>query len=299
MRIEGAGLQEHAPDHGETAERAHLMSDYERIEKAIVFVTQRAQAQPTLPEVAEHVGLSPFHFQRMFSRWAGVTPKRYLQILTVERAKVLLRRSVPTFEASQLVGLSSGSRLHEHFVQLEAVTPGQFKTGGAGLAIDYAVHDTPFGEAFVAQTPRGICQLSFCQDEGMDGPLERLRRDWPRAQLRESAAALAPVIAHLFQRAQQSSRPLSLHVSGTNFQVSVWRALLAVPPGQVATYGALAAAVGQPRAARAVGNAVGANPIAFVIPCHRVIRASGELGGFRWGTTRKQALHAWESAGEE
>lgn len=274
------------------------MSDYERIEKAIVFIASAAETQPSLAEIAAHVHLSPAHFQRLFGRWAGVTPKRFLQTLTVERAKKLLRSSMPILEVSHCVGLSSGSRLHEHFVQLEAVTPGEYGNQGRDLKIDYAVHETPFGAAFIAQSSRGICELGFGAIEGPESELVSLRKKWPYASFCENKHATAPAILSLFERNSTCSKPLSLLVTGTNFQVSVWRALLAIPKGSVSTYGAIASSIGKPGSARAVGNAVGANPIAFVIPCHRVIRATGELGGFRWGTIRKHAIHAWESADE-
>lgn len=275
------------------------MSDYERIEKAIVYISNNVEVQPSLEQVAAHVHLSPFHFQRLFSRWAGVTPKRFLQTLTVERAKRLLRSSVPVVETSYSVGLSSGSRLHDHFVKLEAVTPGEYSNRGKALEIDYAVHETPFGSAFLAQTPRGICELSFGALDGPESAVHSLQKKWPRATLRENKKGTAPAILSMFDRFESAAKPLSLHVTGTNFQVSVWRALLAIPKGSLSTYGALAASIRRPGSARAVGNAVGANPIAFIIPCHRVIRGTGELGGFRWGTTRKHAIHAWESADEE
>ena len=272
------------------------MSDYERITRAITYITEHVEEQPSLDEVAAHVHLSPFHFQRLFGRWAGVTPKRFLQTLTVERAKRLLREETPVLEASARLGLSSGSRLHDHFVQLEAVTPGDFKRYGEGLRIDHGVHPTPFGEAFIALTERGICDLSFVDDGGAAAELEVLRRRWPLAELKEERETTRSTLDRIFSREVRDDRPLSLRVSGTNFQVRVWRALLQIEPGRVTSYGAIAKAIGRPRAAQAVGQAVGANPVAFLIPCHRVIQRSGELGGYRWGTLRKQAMHAWESA---
>ncbi|HAU4896928.1 methylated-DNA--[protein]-cysteine S-methyltransferase [Aeromonas hydrophila] len=272
------------------------MSDYARIADAIRFIASQVARQPTLDEIAAHVHLSPFHFQRLFSRWAGVTPKRYLQVLTLERAKALLQESRPLLEVADTLGLSSGSRLYDHFVQLEAVTPGEYKQRGAGLVIDHGVHDTPFGQAFVALTPRGVCNFSFLDDQTPKTPLAALAQHWPEAELRESPSRTQNVIHTMFDGSKKADRPVSLHVSGTNFQISVWRALLQIPPAKVVSYAQVASAVGNPKAARAVGLAVGANPVALMIPCHRVIQQNGKLGGYHWGETRKQAIHAWEAA---
>ncbi|MBS4709735.1 methylated-DNA--[protein]-cysteine S-methyltransferase [Aeromonas caviae] len=272
------------------------MSDYARIADAIRFIASQVARQPTLDEIAAHVHLSPFHFQRLFSRWAGVTPKRYLQVLTLERAKALLQESRPLLEVADTLGLSSGSRLYDHFVQLEAVTPGEYKQRGAGLVIDHGVHDTPFGQAFVALTPRGVCNFSFLDEQAPQTPLSALAQSWPEAELREAPSRTQGVIHNMFDSSKAPDRPISLHVSGTNFQISVWRALLAIPPAKVVSYAQVASAVGNPKAARAVGLAVGANPVALMIPCHRVIQQNGKLGGYHWGETRKQAIHAWEAA---
>ncbi|MBP0601317.1 methylated-DNA--[protein]-cysteine S-methyltransferase [Aeromonas sanarellii] len=272
------------------------MSDYARISDAIAFIAGQVARQPTLDEIAAHVHLSPFHFQRLFSRWAGVTPKRYLQVLTLERAKALLQESRSLLEVADTLGLSSGSRLYDHFVQLEAVTPGEYKQRGAGLVIDHGVHDTPFGQAFVALTPRGVCNFSFLDDQAPEAPLATLAHNWPEAELREAPSRTQNVINTMFDDSKAPDRPISLHVSGTNFQISVWRALLQIPPAKVVSYAQVASAVGNPKAARAVGLAVGANPVALMIPCHRVIQQNGKLGGYHWGETRKQAIHAWEAA---
>ncbi|TNI99462.1 bifunctional transcriptional activator/DNA repair enzyme AdaA [Aeromonas veronii] len=272
------------------------MSDYARIADAIRFIASQVERQPTLDEIAAHVHLSPFHFQRLFSRWAGVTPKRYLQVLTLERAKALLQESRPLLEVADTLGLSSGSRLYDHFVQLEAVTPGEYKQRGAGLVIDHGVHDTPFGQAFVALTPRGVCNFSFLDEKAPEAPLAALAHSWPEAELREAPSRTQGVINTMFDGNKAPDRPISLHVSGTNFQISVWRALLQIPPAKVVSYAQVASAVGNPKAARAVGLAVGANPVALMIPCHRVIQQNGKLGGYHWGETRKQAIHAWEAA---
>lgn len=272
------------------------MSDYDRIAQAISFITGRVSSQPALKEVAAHLHMSPFHFQRLFCRWTGVTPKRFLQALTVERAKQLLGEAKPLLEVSDSLGLSSGSRLYDHFVQLEAVTPGEFKTGGAGLTIEHAVHDTPFGKAFIAVTNRGICSLVFLDYSEIEEHLAGLNKKWPHAALRENRQRTRTIINAMFDVKKKLDRPLSLHVSGTNFQISVWKALLQIPPGAVASYAQVAAAIGHTGSARAVGSAAGANPVAFLIPCHRVIQQSGKLGGYHWGETRKHAIHAWEAA---
>ncbi|MDP1711840.1 MAG: methylated-DNA--[protein]-cysteine S-methyltransferase [Candidatus Nanopelagicaceae bacterium] len=274
-------------------------SDYDRIAEAISFIASRVNDQPTLEEIAGHLHLSPFHFQRLFCRWAGVTPKRYLQVLTLERAKQLLRESKSVLEVSDSLGLSSGSRLYDHFVHLEAVTPGEYKLGGVGLTIEYAVHDTPFGKAFIATTPRGICSFAFLENTNVDEHLVDLRKKWPSAILYENQRSTLRVIKAMFAGDGTLRSPISLYVSGTNFQINVWKALLQIPPAAVVSYSQIASAIGHPSSARAVGQAVGNNPVAFLIPCHRVIQQSGGLGGYHWGTTRKQAIHAWESARSE
>lgn len=274
-------------------------SDYRRIAEAIEFIADRTGSQPTLGEIAMHVHLSPYHFQRLFCRWTGVTPKRFLQILTLEHAKALLRQAKPLLEVSDAIGLSSASRLHDHFVRLEAVTPGEYKTGGAGMIIEHGIHRSPFGRVFIAATPRGICSLSFLAGPGDDGQPGRLRRSWPHAALRRNPARTRGLVNVIFGEGGKPDRPLSLHVHGTNFQINVWKALMKIPPGRVVSYGDVARVIGHPDSSRAVGSAVGANPVAFVIPCHRVIRQCGGLGGYQWGETRKHAIHAWEIARSE
>jgi AraC family transcriptional regulator of adaptative response/methylated-DNA-[protein]-cysteine methyltransferase len=273
-----------------------MKSDYHRIADAIDFIATNSRRQPTLNDVATHLELSAAHFQRLFSRWAGVTPKKYLQILTVEHAKQLLSESKPLLAVSDEVGLSSGSRLYDHFVQLEAATPGEYKTGGAGLSIDYGVHNSPFGDIFVAATARGICKLSFLDQADITADITDLQRRWPNALLRHNAPASLKIIDRIFSGTGPVDRPLSLHVCGTNFQVNVWRALMQIPAGTLRSYSHIAKAVGKPMAARAVGSAIGSNPIAFFIPCHRVLQQSGNIGGYHWGLTRKHLIHAWESA---
>jgi len=269
-------------------------SDYERIAEAIDFIVTCQREQPSLSEVAEHLHLSPFHFQRLFARWAGVTPKRFLQVLTVERAKELLAQSMPLLDVTHQVGLSGASRLHDHFVQIEAMSPGEFKSRGEGAVFDVGVHDSPFGPVFVAMTGRGVNTLAF--ETGLDEGRRELQGRWPRARVRENPRRTGAVVKSIFDGGTSPSEPLHLHVSGTNFQVSVWRALLGVAPASLTTYARVADAIGRPSASRAVGQAVGANPVAIVIPCHRVIQQSGALGGYHWGTTRKLAVQAWETA---
>lgn len=271
-------------------------SDYDRIAQAISFIVNRVNDQPTLQDIAGHLNISPYHFQRLFRRWAGVTPKRFLQVLTLERAKQLLSESKSILEASNSLGLSSGSRLYDHFVHLEAVTPGEFKTRGAGLTIEYAVHDTPFGKVFIATTLRGICNIAFLENADMNEPLANLHDKWPRSILHENRESTLALVKAAFGEPAELSYPISLYLSGTNFEINVWKALLQVPPAMVVSYSQVARAIGHPNSARAVGLATAKNPVAFLIPCHRVIRQSGELGGYHWGNTRKHAIHSWESA---
>jgi AraC family transcriptional regulator of adaptative response/methylated-DNA-[protein]-cysteine methyltransferase len=269
--------------------------DYERIARAIGYLQRHAGEQPDLAAVARHVSLSEHHFQRLFTRWAGVSPKRFVQCLTLEHAKGRLAAARGVLELADDVGLSGPGRLHDLFVTLEAMSPGEYKTGGAGIVIRYGVHDSPFGPVLVAITARGICGMHFIDSASVG--LERLRHDWPGADLRRDPVGTAPVCGRLF--GPLSSRPrsaLALLVKGSNFQVQVWRALLELPFGSLATYGDISRRIGAPGAARAVGTAIGANPVAWLIPCHRVIRESGALGGYRWGPERKAAMLGWEAA---
>lgn len=273
-----------------------MKSDYQRIAQAIEFINANAKQQPSLENIAAHLHLSPFHFQRLFSQWAGVAPKKYLQILTVDRAKQLLAQSKPLAEVSDSVDLSGSSRLHDHFVQLEAASPGEFKAGGAGMEIRYSVIGGPFGDAFIAVTPRGICKLSFLSNNNIEQQIVDLNAQWPAAKLVNQASETTQMVEALFAGKQTINGPLSLYVKGTNFQINVWRALLQIEPGCINSYAQVAEAVGKPRAYRAVGTAIGSNQVAFFIPCHRVLQQSGQIGGYLWGETRKHAIHAWESA---
>jgi AraC family transcriptional regulator, regulatory protein of adaptative response / methylated-DNA-[protein]-cysteine methyltransferase len=270
------------------------MSDYERIAQAIDYIVSHVNEQPSLDDVAEQLNLSSYHFQRMFTRWAGVSPKRFLQTLTVKHAKALLKESQSIMQTSNELGLSSSARLHDHFVNIEAVTPGEYKSKGEDLEILYAVHETPFGNAFIAITERGICQFSFLDDNNESQRILELEEKWSSAKVRESKKLTKPIINSIFSK-DNKQQSLSVYVQGTNFQINVWKALLNIPQGKLMTYGQLANRIGNPKASRAVGTAVGANPIAFLIPCHRVIRASGVIGEYRWGSTRKRSLLSWEA----
>ncbi len=273
-----------------------LGDDYVLIEQAIEFVESNAQRQPELGEIAAAVGLSEYHFQRVFTRWAGISPKRFLQFVTKENAKDLLDRSENLLDTTFQVGLSSLGRLHDLFVTTEAVTPGQYKSRGAGLTIRYGLHPTPFGECLIGLTERGICHLGFVQDSEGDA-IDTLVEEWQQAHMIEDYDATAPLVEPIFDLNRRTGRPLQLHLRGTNFQIKVWEALLRIPLGSVATYGQIADRIGHPSAQRAVGTAVGHNPIAVLIPCHRVIRKLGEFGDYRYGAARKKALLAHEFAG--
>jgi AraC family transcriptional regulator of adaptative response/methylated-DNA-[protein]-cysteine methyltransferase len=272
-------------------------SDYHRVAEAIRYLERHADRQPGLDELANVVGLSPHHFQRLFKRWAGVSPKRFLQYLTVEHAKHLLRDASSVLDTSYEVGLSGPGRLHDLFVSAEAVTPGEYKRQGEGVEIVWGIHQTPFGDCLLAATDRGVCHLSF--PSGSSAGIERLRHDWSKAGLAEDAEVSGRFVERLFGDSSASDKPLPLVLKGTNFQLKVWNALLRIPRGQAVSYGDVAAYIGHPEAVRAVGSAVGANPVAWLIPCHRVLRKGGALGGYRWGPVRKQAMLAWEAAQSE
>lgn len=269
--------------------------DYLRIEQAITYLENHHKDQPSLEEVAASVGLSEFHFQRIFTRWAGISPKRFLQFLTKENAKDLLNKSENLLDTTLQTGLSSLGRLHDLFVTTEAVTPGEYKSRGEGLTIRYGIHPTPFGKCLIGMTDRGICHLGFIQTSEGDA-IDALVADWNEAKMIEDNRATAKLVAPIFLLNEREQSPLHLHLRGTNFQLKVWEALLDVPTGAVATYQRLAAQIGQPSASRAVGTAVGHNPIAVLIPCHRVIRSLGEFGNYRYGAPRKMALLGWEQA---
>ena len=264
---------------------------YDTVADAIRFIRANARQQPELDAIADHVGLSPHHLQRLFSAWAGVSPKRFLQYLTREHARSLLRQRADVLAAAYASGLSGASRLHDLMIACDAVTPGEVRALGSGLAITYGFGPTPFGRVIVASTPRGICHLQFCEEDA--AALETLRADWPLARLIHDNGAQQDTIAALFARVGQ--QPLHLLLRGTNFQIKVWQALLQIPAGELISYSGLASLSGIPRAQRAVGTALAQNRIALLIPCHRVIRENGDSGQYRWGSERKTALIAYES----
>ena len=272
-----------------------LNEDYLRIEQAILYLEKNAQKQPELGEVAGAVGLSEYHFQRLFTHWAGISPKRFLQFLTRENARVLLDRSENLLDTTLQVGLSSLGRLHDLFVTTEAVTPGEYKSRGAGLTIRYGLHATPFGKCLIGVTERGICHFGFIQSTEGEA-IDELVDNWKQARMIEDYNSTAPLIEPIFDLNRRKDQALHLLLRGTNFQIKVWEALMQISPGSVTTYEQVASRVGSPNSSRAVGNAVAHNPIAVLIPCHRVLRKLGEFGNYRYGAARKKALLVREYA---
>lgn len=270
--------------------------DYQRIEKAIQFLAENFHSQPSLKEIAGNIHMSEFHFQRLFTRWVGISPKRFLQFLTKEYAKTLLEKSINLLDVTYESGLTSPGRLHDLFVTCEAVTPGEYKTKGEGLEIAYGYHATPFGECMLAITNRGICGLSFVQNDGRQPVFTDLKNRWTHAKLVEDPYVTRPFVKRIFDPPQEkNSAPLYLILNGTNFQIKVWEALIKIPMGAVVSYESVAAHIGMPKASRAVGNAVGSNPVSFIIPCHRVIRKTAEFGNYGGGVARKMAMLGWEA----
>ena len=271
--------------------------DYQRVEQAILFIEKNFRRQPELGEIAASIHLSEHHFQRLFSRWVGISPKRFLQFLTKEYAKKLLEKSSNLLEVTYEAGLSSPGRLHELFVTCEAMTPGEYKSEGEGLVVQYGFHPSPFGECLLAITPRGICGLYFVKQGDRGEALALLKKNWRQAKLRRAPEATRPYAAKIFfEEWQSGTQPLHLFVKGTNFQIKVWEALLKIPAGQVVSYEDIAHYLGMAKASRAVGNAVANNPISFIIPCHRVVRKAGEIGNYLGGPARKKAFLGWEAA---
>ena len=266
--------------------------DFTRMTRAIEFIEREFERQPRLAEIARQVGLSEFHFNRLFRRWTGLTPKQYLAEVTARAAGAALRDEPSVMDAAHAVGLSGGGRLHDLTVTLEAMTPGEIRAQGEGVQVRHGIANTPFGSAFLAETPRGLCRLAFIEPGEDRAELADLREQFARAKFVRDDARAAQLVAMIWGGAEAT---LPLAVCGTNFQVQVWRALLELEPGATVTYSALARRLGKSNGARAVGNAVGANPVAWVIPCHRVLRAGGKLGGYRWGTARKQMIRRWEN----
>jgi AraC family transcriptional regulator, regulatory protein of adaptative response / methylated-DNA-[protein]-cysteine methyltransferase len=271
--------------------------DYQRIEQAIRYIEQNFQRQPTLKEIAEEVNLSEFHFDRMFTKWAGTSPQRFMRFLTKEYAKNVLNETKDLLDTTVLMGLSSSSRLHDLFVTYEAITPAEYKKQGEGLTIFYGIHATNFGFAFIATTARGILELTFLSENQIIDELIRLKNEFPNADFEEHQEATSIFIEQIFSKENhQNAKPINLLLRGTNFQIKVWEALLKIPSGRVACYEDIATLIEKPTAQRAVGTAIGANHIAFLIPCHRVIQKIGTTGNYRWGEYRKKAILGWEAA---
>lgn len=270
--------------------------NYDRIAQAIEYINQHFKSQPGLDEIAEKIHLSPAHFQRLFTEWAGTSPKKFLQYVSVEHAKKLLKEEDQStlFDAAYETGLSSTSRLHDLFVNIEGMTPAEYKNGGKNLTINYSFAESPFGSLIVASTPKGVCYMAFQQDEIQ--ALNDLKSKFPNAAFQQKLDLLQQNALFIFQNDWSRLSEIKLHLKGTDFQLKVWESLLKIPMGKLATYGSVASQVGNPNASRAVGTAIGSNPVAFLIPCHRVIQSSGVLGGYMWGTTRKTAIIGWEGA---
>jgi AraC family transcriptional regulator, regulatory protein of adaptative response / methylated-DNA-[protein]-cysteine methyltransferase len=273
-------------------------SDYNRIATAITYIQQNFKEQPSLEIIAEHVHLSPFHFQKMFSDWAGVTPKKFLQYLSVEHAKGMLKHKQATlFDAAYETGLSGTGRLHDLFMKIEGMTPGEYKNGGETLRINYSFSETIFGNVIIASTKKGICYLAFYEDK--NEAFEQLRKVFPNALYEQLSDIHQANALSFFSKNRDDTNSIRLHLKGTPFQIKVWEALLKIPMGQLSTYSSIAKSIDNIKASRAVGSAVGDNPVAFLIPCHRVIRSTGEFGHYHWGPVRKTAMIGWEMSANE
>jgi AraC family transcriptional regulator, regulatory protein of adaptative response / methylated-DNA-[protein]-cysteine methyltransferase len=269
------------------------MTNFERIKKAIEYINENFQQQPDLDAVAKEVYLSPFHFQRLFKDWAGVSPKKFLQFISLQRAKKLLEHHTVT-DAAYETGLSGSSRLHDLFINIEGMTPGEYKNGGSQLPIHYSFAETAFGYIIVASTPKGICHLAFADDEKI--ALQQLKDQFPNATFKQLVDKIQQNALFIFTQDWKDLSKIKLHLKGTAFQIKVWEALLKIPLGDVSTYSLIAGQINHPKASRAVGSAVADNPVAFLIPCHRVIRSTGAFGQYHWGATRKTAMLGWEAA---
>jgi AraC family transcriptional regulator of adaptative response/methylated-DNA-[protein]-cysteine methyltransferase len=271
------------------------VTDYNRIANAINYIQEHYREQPALETVAETIQLSPFHFQKLFTDWAGVSPKKFLQYISLSHAKNLLRENKATlFDAAYETGLSGTSRLHDLFVSIEGMTPGDYKNGGENLSINYSYAESPFGNILVASTPKGICHLAFADEDAE--ALQALKNRFPNASYKQMVDLIQQNALHIFKDDWNRPDQIKLHLKGSDFQLKVWESLLKIPAGRLATYGEIASHISKPAASRAVGTAVGDNPVAFLIPCHRVIQASGALGGYMWGPVRKTAIIGWEAA---
>lgn len=271
---------------------------YKRIAEAIDFINNNFKSQPNLDEVAAQVHLSPAHFQRLFTEWAGTSPKKFLQYISIEHAKELLKEQQATLSDTAFeTGFSSTSRLHDLFVSIEGMTPADYKNGGRNLQINYSFAESPFGSLIVASTSKGVCYMAFEEDE--DVALTELKTKFPNAVFTRRLDLMQQNALFIFQDDWSKLGEIKLHLKGTDFQLKVWESLLKIPMGRLSTYGTIAGEIGSPAASRAVGTAIGSNPVAFLIPCHRVIQASGSFGGYMWGTTRKTAIIGWEGAKSE
>ncbi len=271
------------------------VTNYDRVATAIDYIRTHFKEQPDLNEVAEKVHLSPFHFQRLFTDWAGVSPKKFLQYLSIGHAKSMLQEKGATlFDAAFDTGLSGTSRLHDLFIGIEGMTPGEYKNGGEALAINYSFAESPFGEIIVASTPKGICHLAFMTDR--EAALSELKAQFPHAKYQQTVDLIQQNALYIFSQDWHSLSEVKLHLKGTAFQLKVWEALLNIPMGRLSTYGSISGTIGNPGAFRAVGSAIGQNPVAFLIPCHRVIRSTGDTGDYHWGSTRKKAIIGWGAA---
>jgi AraC family transcriptional regulator of adaptative response/methylated-DNA-[protein]-cysteine methyltransferase len=269
--------------------------DYQRIAKAIDFIQSNFKLQPNLDEVAEKVNLSPAHFQKIFTDWAGTSPKKFLQFISLEHAKSLLKEEKATlFDAALETGLSSTSRLHDLFVKIEGMSPAEYKNGGKNLKINYNFYESPFGKIITASTEKGICYMAF--EENSEKAFRDLVNRFPNASFHEKQDDFQRNALSIFNKDWKKLSTIKLHLKGTDFQLKVWESLLKIPMGKLSTYGNLANDIGNPKASRAVGTAIGSNPVAFLIPCHRVIQSSGKIGGYMWGSDRKQLMIGWESS---
>ena len=270
------------------------MTDYERIKTAIEFITANFQQQPDLDEVAKQVHVSPFHFQRMFKDWAGVSPKKFLQYTSIQHAKKLLGQNNNIADTAFETGLSASSRLHDLFINIEGMTPGEYKNGGEQLNIHYSFAETAFGNILVASTQKGICHLAFADEEKQ--ALQELINQFPKASFKQVVDTIQQNALFIFTQDWKDLSKIKLHLKGTPFQLKVWEALLKIPMGGLSTYAAVASSIDSPKASRAVGSAIGDNPVAFLIPCHRVIKSTGDFGQYHWSSIRKTALIGWESS---